>query len=43
MLRQVYRAVRNYLESGRAELEHTRLLQAVNAARETFVRIRVHI
>lgn len=33
-LRDVYRAVRNYLRSGRAELEHTRLLQATNRARE---------
>lgn len=34
-LREVYRAVRNYLRSGRAEIEHTRLLQATNRARET--------
>jgi CBS domain-containing membrane protein len=33
-LREVYRAVRNYLRSGRAEIEHTRLLQATNRARE---------
>jgi CBS domain-containing protein len=33
-LREVYRAVRNYLRSGRAEIEHTRLLQAVSRARE---------
>jgi CBS domain-containing protein len=33
-LRDVYRAVRSYLESGRGELEHSRLLQAVNRARE---------
>ena len=33
-LREVYRAVRSYLRSGRAEMEHTRLLQAANRARE---------
>lgn len=33
-LREVYRAVGSYLRSGRAELEHTRLLQAANRARE---------
>jgi CBS domain-containing protein len=33
-LRDVYRAVTNYLRSGRAEIEHTRLLQAANRARE---------
>jgi CBS domain-containing protein len=33
-LREVYRAVRNYLRSGRAEIEHSRLLQAANRARE---------
>jgi CBS domain-containing protein len=33
-LRDVYRAVRKYLRSGRAELEHTRLVQATNRARE---------
>jgi CBS domain-containing protein len=33
-LRDVYRAVRNYLRSGRAESEHARLLQAVEHARE---------
>jgi CBS domain-containing protein len=33
-LREVYRAVRNYLRSGRGEMEHTRLLQAANRARE---------
>lgn len=33
-LRAVYRAALNYLESGRAELEHSRLLQAVGRARE---------
>jgi CBS domain-containing membrane protein len=33
-LREVYRAVSNYLRSGRAEIEHTRLLQAANRARE---------
>jgi len=33
-LHEVYRAVRKYLTSGRAEIEHTRLVQAVNRARE---------
>lgn len=33
-LREVYRATLYYLESGRGELEHGRLLQAVNRARE---------
>jgi CBS domain-containing protein len=33
-LRNVYRAVVSYLESGRGELEHTRLLQAAERARE---------
>ena len=33
-LRDVYRAVRNYLRSGRAESEHSRLLQSVEHARE---------
>jgi CBS domain-containing membrane protein len=33
-LREVYRAARNYLRSGRAEAEHSRLLQAVEHARE---------
>jgi CBS domain-containing protein len=33
-LREVYRAVRNYLGSGRAEIEHGRLLRAANRARE---------
>ena len=33
-LRDVYRAVRNYLGSGRAEIEHSRLLRAANRARE---------
>jgi CBS domain-containing protein len=33
-LRNVYRAVVSYLESGRGELEHTRLLQAADRARE---------
>jgi CBS domain-containing protein len=33
-LRDVYRAVRNYLRSGRAEIEHGRLLRAANVARE---------
>ncbi|HVS25065.1 MAG TPA: CBS domain-containing protein [Gammaproteobacteria bacterium] len=33
-LRDVYRAVRKYLRSGRAEIEHTRLLQAANRAQE---------
>ena len=33
-LREVYRAVRNYLASGGAEIEHGRLLKAANRARE---------
>jgi hypothetical protein len=33
-LRDVYRAVRNYLRSGRAEIEHGRLLRAATVARE---------
>ena len=33
-LRDVYRAVRNYLRSGQAEIEHGRLLRAANVARE---------
>jgi CBS domain-containing protein len=33
-LRDVYRAVRNYLRSGRAEIEHGRLLRAASLARE---------
>jgi len=33
-LRDVYRAVRNYLSSGQAETEHTRLVQAADRARE---------
>jgi CBS domain-containing protein len=33
-LRDVYRAVRNYLRSGRAEIEHGRLLRAAAVARE---------
>lgn len=33
-LRDVYRAVRNYLSSGRAETEHTRLVQAAERARD---------
>ena len=33
-LRDVYRAVRNYLGSGRAEIEHTRLVQAADRARD---------
>ena len=35
VLRAVYRAVLNYLESGRGELEHSRLLRAVDLTRET--------
>lgn len=42
-LRSVYRATLSYLESGRTELEHTRLLQAVNRAREATRRVEVHI
>jgi IMP dehydrogenase/acetoin utilization protein AcuB len=33
-LRELYRAVRNYLSSGRAEIEHTRLVQAADRARD---------
>lgn len=33
-LRDMYRAVRNYLQSGRAEAEHTRLVKAADRARE---------
>jgi CBS domain containing-hemolysin-like protein len=33
-LHEVYRAARNYLRSGHAEAEHSRLLQAVEHARE---------
>jgi CBS domain-containing protein len=33
-LRELYRAVRNYLGSGRAEIEHTRLVQAADRARD---------
>jgi predicted transcriptional regulator len=33
-LRDVYRAVRNYLGSGQAETEHSRLVQAAERARE---------
>jgi CBS domain-containing protein len=33
-LRDVYRAVRNYLSSGQAEVEHTRLVQAADRARD---------
>jgi len=42
-LREVYRAVRNYLRSGRAEIEHTRLLQATNRAREALSAANVDI
>lgn len=34
LLREVYRATIRYLESGRAEMEHSRLLRAVGRARE---------
>jgi CBS domain-containing protein len=33
-LHDVFRAVRNYLASGRAETEHTRLVQAADRARD---------
>jgi CBS domain containing-hemolysin-like protein len=33
-LRDMYRAVRNYLQSGRAEAEHTRLVKAAERTRE---------
>jgi CBS domain-containing protein len=33
-LREVYRAARNYLHSGRAEAEHSRLLRSVEHARD---------
>jgi len=33
-LREVYRAVRNYLGSGQAEIEHSRLLRAADRARD---------
>ena len=34
LLRQVYRATLHYLESGRGDIEHSRLLRAVASARE---------
>jgi CBS domain-containing membrane protein len=34
-LRELYRAVRGYLQSGHAEAEHTRLVRATEHARET--------
>ena len=43
MLRDVYRATKHYLESGRGELEHGRLLQAVNRARESLARAEIRI
>jgi CBS domain-containing protein len=43
LLRDVYRATISYLESGRGELEHGRLLQAVNRAREAIARTDLQI
>jgi CBS domain-containing membrane protein len=37
LLRQVYRATLHYLESGRGDIEHARLLRAVASARERIV------
>jgi CBS domain-containing protein len=37
-LREVYEAAQRYLESGRAEIEHGRLVQAVDRAREALTR-----
>jgi CBS domain-containing protein len=42
-LREVYRATLYYLESGRGELEHGRLLTAVNRAREVLAPERMAI
>jgi acetoin utilization protein AcuB len=43
VLREVYRAATLYLKSGRGELEHGRLLQAVNKAREALRGTELHI
>jgi hypothetical protein len=37
-LREVFRATINYIESGRGEIEHARLLEAVARAREVLAR-----
>jgi CBS domain-containing protein len=43
MLREVFRAAVYYLESGRAEIEHARLLKAVARAREALAGSDLHI
>jgi CBS domain-containing protein len=42
-LRDVYRAVRSYLGSGRAEIEHGRLLRAANRARDALRAVEVEL
>jgi len=42
-LRDVYRPVRSYLRSGRAELQHPRLLQAANRAQEALHTARIDL
>jgi CBS domain-containing protein len=42
-LRQVFRAAVGYLESGRAEQEHVRLLQAVDRAREALAKMKIAV